>query len=478
LQTQSIKKNISLSTAYQILLLITPLITTPYISRVLGPEGNGVYSYTNSYQIYFSMFAGLGTLTYGQREIARNRNNEEIRSKLFWEIELLTVFTTTICIFLWFIFCAFQKEFQTVYFILSLNLLNTMFDISWFFAGLEQFQYTIIKNMFFKILGVILQFVLVKGPGDTIVYIWILCITSLLGTMSMWLALPKFLVKISMKELCIRKHFKETVIYFIPSIATTIYTVLDKILIGSITGDIRQNGYYEQANKIINMLKALTFTALNKVLGSRISYLFAERKYEEIKRRIHQSMNYILFMGIGMCSGLILVADRFVPLFFGEEYREVITLLRVFSPIIVIIGVSNCLGTQYYTPAGLRKKSAQYIIMGAIVNLGFNIWLIPKYAGLGAAFASILAETVITFLYLRNCDGYLEIRDIFELGWKKIVAAVLMMIVMYGIGKLPYANIIVLMLEIIIGGSVYIGTLYIMKDEFVANILKKRSKEG
>lgn len=478
MEPQSIKKNISLSTAYQVLLLITPLITTPYISRILGPEGNGIYSYTNSYQVYFSMFAGLGTLAYGQREIARNRDNEKVRSKLFWEIELLTVFTTGICILLWFVFCSYQKEYQVIYFILTLNLLNTMFDISWFFAGLEQFQYTIIKNMFFKILGVILQFTLIKDADDTVIYVFILCVTSLLGTMSMWIALPKFLIKVTPRELSIKKHFKETLIYFIPSIATTIYTVLDKTLIGLITGDAKQNGYYEQANKIISMMKALTFAALNNVLGSRISYLFAEKKYEEIKRRIYQSISYILFAGIGMSAGLFVAANRFVPWFFGEEFNGVIGLLKVFCPIVVIIGISNCLGAQYYTPVGLRKKSAKYIIAGAVINLCFNLFLIPHYAGLGAAIASVLAESVITFLYLKNCNGYLKFKDIFDLGWKKVIAVIPMMLIMFWIGRLPFTDIVVLLLELIIGGSVYILVLFIMRDEFISSILNKCSKGG
>ncbi len=476
MKEQSIKKNIALSTVYQILLLITPLLTTPYIARVLGPQGNGIYSYANSYQMYFSMFAALGTVSYGRREIARNRTDEKIRSKLFWEIELLTCITTCICIVFWVPFALLQSSYKTIYLILTLNLLNTLFDISWFYAGIEQFQYTVSLNALFRVLGVILQLVLVKKETDIALYVFIICVTTLLGTLSMWLILPKFLVRVSVKELRIKAHFKETLIYFIPTIATSIYTVLDKTLIGLITLDQRENGYYEQTTKIINMMKALTFTSLNIVLGSRISYLFAEEKYDEIKMRIAKSIEYILFIGIGMCFGLIAIADRFVLWFLGNEYLPVIPLLRIFSPIVIIIGISNCLGTQYYTPAGLRKQSAVYIIVGALVNLGMNFVLIPRYAGIGAAIASIIAESVITILYIRNCNSYLDKGIIWNKSWKKILSGVLMLIVVLMVGKLPIGNLTSIIIQLLVGLSIYMLVLFILKDEFMNSIIKQIRK--
>ena len=189
-----------------------------------------------------------------------------------------------------------------------------------------------------------------------------------------------------------RNHFHETLIYFIPSVATSVYTVLDRTLIGTITNNRAENGFYHYTMQIINIMKALTFSSLNMVLGSRIAYLFAEEKYDEIKERIRDSINYILFMGIGICFGLIGVSGRFVPLYLGPGYDRVVTMLVLMSPIVVIIGVSNCLGSQYYTPSGNRKLSAKFIIIGAIVNLTLNLILIPRFWGYGAIVASLIAE--------------------------------------------------------------------------------------
>lgn len=274
MNTPSIKKNIIISTLYQILSVITPLITAPYISRVIGPNGIGAYSYTSSIQLYFSLFAALGTAEYGKREIARARSNSQKRSELFLEIELVSILTSVGMLILWFIFIGFQREYHVMYLILTLNLINAMLDISWFYDGLEQFQYTVTKNALVKISGVILILLFVKNPKDTDLYVFIMTASTLLGTMSMWLSLRKFLVKTKVVPSNLIKHFHETLIYFIPTIATSIYTSMDKTLIGLITHSNDENAYYEQATKIIGLIKAVTFTAVNSVLGARISFLF------------------------------------------------------------------------------------------------------------------------------------------------------------------------------------------------------------
>lgn len=469
----SIKKNVILNTFYQILTLIIPFITAPYISRVLGADKIGIYSYTNSIQLYFSMFAALGTASYGLREISRNRNDKNNRSKLFWEIEILTIITSGICLLAWFVIILLSEEYKIYFLILTLNIFNTMFDISWFYSGLEQFKYTIIQNSIFKILGVILLFVLVKDANDLTVYMAIMVITTLLGTMSMWIYLPKFVKKVKLKELHIKKHFKETLVYFIPTIATSIYTVLDKTLIGLITNNNSENGYYEQATKIIGMTEVLTFTSLNTVFEARISYLFVENKIVEIKEKINMAINFIFFMGYGIMFGLIGVADRFVNLFYGQGYDKVVILLKILSPLVVIIGISNCLGSQYYNPAGLRSKSAKFIIIGSCINLILNLILIPKFWGCGACIATIISEITISILYLIFCNGFLTLKNVIKYSYKKIISGIIMFVCISIISKLNIKDIFILCFQVIGGVMLYILSLIIMKDTFIIEILKK-----
>ena len=332
----SLKKNFVLNTIYQILIIVIPFISMPYISRVLGAGGVGTYSYTYSIQTYFAMFAALGTVTYGTREIARVRENEEERSRLFWEIELLTVLTSLACLILWGIWILFNHEYRMCYVILTINIIAVIFDISWFYAGMEQFGYIVRQNTIFKVLGLISLFVFVKHESDLYLYIAIMAASTLLGNMTMWLYLGRFLKKVNVKEFNLKRHFKETLIYFVPTIATSIYSVLDKTLIGAITKDANENGYYEQATNIVNAAKVVSFVAINGVMESRSSFLFAQGKTDRVKSMIEDSMNYILFMGFGLIFGLVGVADEFVPWFFGPGFYKVPVLIKMLSPVIVI----------------------------------------------------------------------------------------------------------------------------------------------
>ena len=467
----SLKKNIAISTLYQILLIILPIVTAPYIARVLGPDQSGVYDYTTSIMTYFAMFAALGTASYGVREIARVRDDAAMRSKLFWEIELMTVMTSSVCIVVWFIFIALTPQYKTIYLVLTMGLLSTMFDISWFFAGMEQFKYTVTKNAACKLIGVILMFLFVKKQEDLLLYVIIIISSTMIGNLSMWLYVPRFVEKVDFRTLTFRKHFHETLIYFVPTVATSVYTVLDRTLIGVITKNKAENGCYHYAMQIVNMMKALTFSSLNMVLGSRLSFLFAEKKYDEIKEKIADSTNYILFMGIGICFGMIGVAKRFVPVFLGAGYDRVVTMLILMSPIVIIIGISNCLGSQYFTPAGYRKLSARYIIIGAVVNLLLNLVLIPKFWGYGAIVASLIAEGAITVLYLKNCNGYLRVSTIIKDSWKKLIAGLIMLIVIKVLDGIISSDIVALFVEVAVGFTAYLAAVTLLRDSFMTDLV-------
>lgn len=463
----SVRKNFVLSMAYQVLVVILPMITAPYVARVLGADKNGIYSFTASYQTYFSMFAALGTVSYGSREIARNRKNRAVRSKLFWEIELMTVFTSMLSIIAFIAFIYSRDRYQIYYIPQIMAILAVMFDISWFFTGIEEFRYIVTKNAVFKLLGAVLIFALVHKPEDLLLYIIILSATTMLGNLSMWIHMPRFLEPVSMRTLRIRRHLKETLVYFVPSIATSVYTVLDKTLIGEITRNEAENGCYDKVVQIINIMKALTFTALNSVLGARISFLFAEKKYDEIRRRIETSINYILFMGLAIGFGLAGVAPRFIPWFLGPGYDRAVMMLIMMSPIVVIIGVSNCLGSQYYTPSGKRAQSARFIIVGSVVNLFLNLILIPRFWGYGAIAASIIAELTITILYITFAGESFHPLVLVRDGWRKLIAAILMFASVRLIDPFFKGNFSALVCEVCLGGAVYIAVQFILRDSFM-----------
>lgn len=458
---------------YQVLRIVTPFITSPYISRVLGVSQLGIYSYTNSYLTYFTLFASLGTGTYGMREIARARYDQNKRSRLFWEIEILTVLTSSLTLLCWFIFTFVHTQDRVYYIILSLNIIAVTFDISWFYAGMELFQYTLGINAITKISSVIMILVFVKKPSDLSTYMLILGGATLLGNMAMWISLPKFTHRIDVKTIHLKHHFKETAIYFLPTIASSVYNVMDKTMIWTITKSSIENGYYENANKVLDMMKTLTFVSLNTVVGARSSYLFAKGEFDLIKEKIRQSMDYVLFMGLGIIFGLLGITSVFVPCFFGPHYEKSIYLIMIMSPVIVIIGISNILGAQYYTPSGQRKKSTFCICIGAILNFILNSILIPTYKSYGAAIATVAAELLITFLYMYYANGYLKVSTLIKLGYKKLIASTLMLVVILCIKH--YLNTGALALFVMIGAGflTYIFVLLILHDQFTYKIIFK-----
>lgn len=182
----SLKKNIFLNVFYEIICVIAPFITAPYVSRVLQSSGVGIYSYTQSLVTYFTMFAALGTGTYGLREIAMCRDDKEQYSRTFWGIEIISVCTSVLSLIVWFFIAYLYASYRIYLLILSLNILSTLFDISWFYRGLEKFQYTILINSVAKILNIVLIFLFVKTPSDTWIYVLITALSTLLGNVSMW----------------------------------------------------------------------------------------------------------------------------------------------------------------------------------------------------------------------------------------------------------------------------------------------------
>lgn len=474
-KSPSIKKNLIYSTLYQIIIIIVPLITAPYTSRIFGAYGVGIQSYTNSIVSYFTLFAALGTASYGQREIARSRDNKEEVTRLFWEIELLSVITTSICILLWLIVIVTGGEYSPYYVVLTMNIIAVAFDISWFFGGFEQFQFVFIRNAAIRIIGIGILFIFVREKNDLLLYIGLLAATGMLGNLSMWTYLPKFLAKINIKQLKVKRHFRETLVYFIPTIATSIYNVADRTMLGLITHDPYENGYYEQANKVVNMAKAVLFS-INTVMTSRMSYLLKNGSKEEFTQRLHTSMNAILFCAIPMCWGISSIASAFVPIFFGDGYDKVIPLMCISSVFLIIIGMSNCMERQYFTPSGKKRLSNKFVIAGACINFILNLLMISHYGSYGACVASVIAESVVTILYMYYGRKQLPIKSVVLAAYKYMIAGAIMFVGVQILIKFMTNSLISLLLEIASGAFIYIFVLFVSRDKFFYECIDKYLK--
>lgn len=481
MKKSSIFINLFLNTIYEILLIFCPLITAPYISRVLLSNGVGVYSYTSSLVSYFLMFAALGTYTYATREVSINRNDKVKLSKLFWEIEVLTGITSFIALVSWSLLSYYYVEYKSLLFLYGLQIIACFFDISWLYAGLEKFKYTILLNSLIKIISVIMCFVLVKKADDVNIYIFIQSAAILLGNLSMWMFLPKFLCKCRIEFKSVFLHFKNTLVYFVPTIAATLYTMIDKTLIGLITSDNSENGFYEQATKIISIVKSTFIISIVNVICPRMSYLFKNKEKNKIQLITHSTLNLILALCIGSFFGIIGVAENFVELFFGSGYDKTVDILYFLSPIVIALGFTKTLGSLYFIPSGKINKSSKILIIGAVTNLVLNIALIPQFKSIGAAIASVISEFVIAILYFYNCEKIVCFKDIIKMIYKKIIAGLVMLVIILLLNELPIDNSIIrLVVSVLLGLIIYFMILFIMKDDSITigiNLIKERRKK-
>ena len=458
---------------YQILLLVVPFITTPYLSRVLGANAIGVYSYANSMASYFILFACLGTGTYGQRTISYVQDDIEKRSRAFWETFCFRLIMSLITLIFYGIYIFTVKENRLIFIILSLNIINIIFEISWFFQGMEDFKKTVLRSALVKILNIVFIFAFVKNSDDLVLYVLGTMVLTVLGSISLWTYLPKYIIKV--KDIKPFRDIKTIIKLFLPTIAIQVYTLVDKSMIGWFTegSNFFENGYYEQAEKVIKICLTIV-TSLGTVMIPRIGKTFKEGNMQKVREYIYKSYRFILLLAIPIWLGLIAISSIFVPVFFGPGYEKVETLLIILSFLVVAIGLSNANGYQYFVPTGKENILTITVVVGAISNFILNLILIPKYYSLGASISTVVAESLVAlvgFIYIRK-EKIFSLRKIVKESLKYLISGITMFIILLFIKQYLDVSIISLAILIITGGIIYFIMILLLKDEFVLKIIK------
>lgn len=450
---------------------MTPLITAPYISRVLGADGVGTVSYVESIASYFTLFAAMGITTYGQREISYVQNSPEKRSVIFWSTKLLSLCTTAIAMAAYLLFASQQQQ-RVIYYIFTLNILNVALDTTWFFYGMEEFGKIVLRNSVVKVLNLAYIFLAIRTEADLPQYAFGHTAFAFAATASLWLSLPKYVQRVPVKQLHPLRDLKVVLALFVPTIAVQVYTVLDKTMIGVITQSAFENGYYEQAMKISKMVLAV-ITALGTVITPRIGYYFERKDTEQIQNLTYKSYRFAWFLGIPLCLGLILVAENFVPWFFGPGYEPVAGLLQVLALLIVVIGISGVTGAQYLVPTKREKLLSASVILGACTNFLLNMFMIRIWGATGAAIASVIAETVVTVSQLYFVRKELTVTRILKEGIPYYIAGGVMGFWLLIVRRWMPASIIGTAVLVVTGAAVYFGMLLVLKDEFFLSNMGK-----
>lgn len=469
----SIKKNIGLQTAFQILNTCLPLITAPYLSRVLGATSLGIYSFTSSIVLYFTLFAMLGTVNYGTRTIAIKKGNKEELSRNFWGIFSLQVIVTAFCLVAYvFYMIKICQDNYTIAWLQGITVISCFFDVSWLFFGIENFKFTVVRSMEIKILTVVSILFWVKSPEDLWLYTLIMSIGTLANQIVLWAYVPRYvsIVKISMKD--IFSHIKPNIVLFIPLLAMSVYHIMDKTMLG-ILSSYEQCGYYYNADKLIN-IPLCVINGVGTVMLPRMTALYNYGKREEANSLFMVSLEGIALVSIAMGCGIAAIAEEFIPFFFGKGYDTCIRLTMVLSPVLVIKGLTNTIRTQYLVPLKKEKYYINSVLSGAATNLVFNFVLIPRLGAMGAVLGTIFAELVACLIqfcviakefyfrkYIQNCMLY-------------ILSGIIMFFVVRILSMFQLGLMFKLILEITVGVIVYVGLtgfwVYITKSQIYDEI--------
>ncbi|WP_195265426.1 oligosaccharide flippase family protein [Clostridium sp. 1001275B_160808_H3] len=455
-------KNFLYNLSYQILVLILPLITVPYVSNVLGAKGVGDYSFTFANTQYFVLFGMVGITLYGNRQIAYVRDNKEKLRSTFYSIYLVQVSTMILSsiIFIIFSFTFNENLYRTLYLVQGINVLASLVDISWLFIGLEQFKKTVIRNTIVKLVSLASIFIFVKDSNDLVIYTLILALSNLFGNLTFWLYIPKTIGFKNIKVKGLLRHLKASIALFIPQIAIQVYVLLSRTLLGVFT-DTVQVGYYENSQKLVKM--ALTIaTAIGTVMMPKIANTVASGDMKKVKYYISNSFFFMSAISIPLTFGLLGIAKELSPWFFGKEFVGIDSLVIVSSIIILAISWSNVLGTQLLVPLNKIKQFTMSVTIGAIVNLLLNLVLLKKLGSLGACITTVIAEITVTATQFYFLKKFLDIPKLIKSVLIFFPAGIIMFIVVRFIGISMGAKILTTIIQVSVGGLFYLLFVFML----------------
>ncbi|WP_125768043.1 flippase [Lapidilactobacillus wuchangensis] len=470
-------KNYLYNVFYQVFVLLVPFITLPYITRVLKPTGYGIQSFTNSNIQYFVLIGSIGVALYGNRQIAYYRDDKEKTSQIFWEIFFMRAITITLAMVAFFVFLNFNKSYRNAYLMQSILIIAAAFDISWFFMGVENFKVTVLRNVAIKLISLVCIFTFVKTSNDLTLYIAILSLSQLIGNLTLFPYLKHYIHKPNWKSLNIWRHFRPSLVLFVPQIATQIYLVLNKTMVGNMVS-VEAAGFYDGSDKIVKMVLAIV-TATGTVMLPHVANTFAKGRMDQVKQYLYKSFDFVSAVSIPLMFGIATVGPNFTILFFGKDYQPVGPLMMIESIVILMIAWSNVLGVQYLLPTGHNKEYTISVTIGAGVNLILNVPMILWLGANGAMISTVVSEISVTAYQLYVIRRELKLGELFKGIWRYFVPGMVMGIVVWFIGfKLPI-SLFNLIFQVVTGLIIYVLLAYTFnkaKIKYLVDEIKKNNR--
>lgn len=473
----SISVNFLLQSAYQLMTLIMPLITTPYISRILGPENTGVYSYTTVIANYFVILAALGIEAYGNRSIANAKNvGQEEVNRVFSEIFLMHFMVSLIAFaaYLLYVFC-FATQYKTLLLLQSFLIVGALFDINWFFFGIEEFKLTVTRNVIVKFVTVASIFIFVRTVDDLWKYVLIMSLGTFISQSVVWVFLPRFVSFRKVRFKAALKHLKPLMVLFVAVIATTLYRLIDKTMIGWMC-NMEALGCYEYADRLIRMPVTL-ITALGTVMLPRMSSLYAANEDVKAKEYINTTSQFVFFLSFAMAFGMAAIANEFVSAFLGRGYETTSLYVQVLTVSIPFMGWNNLIRTQVLMPKSKDFIYTRAVWIGAIVNILFNVIIIYFCGAIGAAIATDVSYFIVGIFQTYPLRKEYPIKKYLRYSIVPIVSGVIMFAIVRMLLYLMPDTIISLVVSALIGAAIYviINIIYLWKskNEMIVSFVKK-----
>lgn len=464
-------KNYLYNASYQILNLLIPLITVPYISRVLGAHDVGINEYTNSWVTFFYLMGQMGITLYGNREVAYHRDDLYERSRTFWGVEALQLLTVSASLiaYLAAVFL-FSTTFKQYFLLQGIWIIATGLDVSWYFMGLENFKVTVVRNTFVRLISIVLIFTIIKDTNDLGKYIAILGGTQLVGNLTLWPYLKDNVVWVKVSKWHPFQHFYPALLLFIPTITTQVYLVLNRLMLGRMSTQVAL-GNFGQADKIVKFVLAIV-TATGTVMLPHVANKFAKGDVKGVRDSLYSSFNFVSAISVPMMFGLMAISAKFAPWFLGADFELAGRIMFLEAPIIVLIAWSNVTGTQYLMPVNRVKEYTTSVTVGAVSNIVFNLFLIEGWGANGAAVATVLSEFLVSATQIVMIRGTIRRRKLFQEQWKYFLCGFLMYLVVNRICLVINMTVANLCLEVGVGMIVYFLGLLITKASIITEAQK------
>ena len=404
----NVKKNFLYNLVYQALVVIIPLITSPYLTRTIGSDSLGFYTFSFTFANYFVLFILLGINNYGVREIAKVRDDKELRSKIFWEIYVFQLIMLFVVVSVYIAsILLFVKEKPYLYWIQLLYVVSAGLDVNWCCFGLEKFKLTVTRNCIIKILSAVLIFVLVKDSSDLWKYTLLIAGSTLISQIVIWPFLLKSINRVKPSSVGVKRHIKPNIKLFLPVIAVSLYRLMDKLMLGIIDTK-REVAFYTYAERFIE-IPGVVISALGTVMLPRTSNMISSGQSEQSRKLLARSMQFAMLFSIGAACGIAAISNIFIPWYYGADFKRCALFAIWLSPVTILTSWNNVIRTQFVIPTHRDSVYLTTVSVGAVVNVVMNLILIPFLDGIGAVIGTIIAQLMVCitqYLLTRKALSY------------------------------------------------------------------------